>query len=233
MNDTRHDLGRLARVRDEELAGRESGPAARTLLAGLTAEPAPERPVAAWRRPVRRLALAAAVAVVAVVAAVAGPALLPDGATSYANSAIEIHRDGDDYVARIKDPLADGARYAEAFRAVGLDVEIELVPVSPRLVGMLLSSGSGGSGLGGNRVRTDVVGDGTGPVDCAKDPGRCTIVVRISADSSGWIRFKIGRAARPGEELQDCAGPAGCPQRPGSGESPLVSGPGASAGGGN
>jgi hypothetical protein len=234
MNDRSHDLRQISRVLDAELAGRQSTPAAQSLLATLVAEPADPGAVARARRwrPRRRLALVAAAAIVATVAAVAGPALLRGpGATSYANSAIEIRRDGDFYVARIKDPLADHARYAEAFRAVGKDVDIELVPVSPRRVGMLLYSGSGGSGFGGSRVETEIVPTGSERFDCALDPARCTIVIKISVDSSGWIRFKVGRAAQPGEALQDCAPPSACPEPPAGAPSAVA--PSAGTAGGN
>jgi hypothetical protein len=200
------DLRQLARVDDADLDGLATGPAAGALLAQLMTEPPEPR-----RRPLRRLVLVATAAVVALLAAVVGPSLVPGGATSYANSAVEIHREGDFYVARIKDPLADGARFAEAFRAVGLDVDIELVPVSPKRVGMLLSSGGGGGGLRGSRAMTEVVPNGPEKVDCALDPSRCSIIIKIDADSSGWNRFKVGRPAQPGEALQD-PDPSGGPR---------------------
>jgi hypothetical protein len=197
-------VARLARVRDEQLDGRASTPAARALLAELVVErvhvpdaPPRRRPAA---RPVRRLALASVAVAAMTVAVVVGPSLLagPGSATSYANSAIEVTRERDFFVARIKDPLADRAKYVEAFRAVGKDVDIELVPVSPRLIGRLLEA-SGGSG----RVSTELVSVGPRPVDCASQPASCTMVVRIAAETTGTVRYRLGRAARPGEMPQD------------------------------
>jgi hypothetical protein len=75
-----HQLTRLARVRDEELAGLESSPAARTLLAELVAGsvgpriPVPRR--GQGGRPSRRLVLAATVLAVLTAAMVIGPGVL-------------------------------------------------------------------------------------------------------------------------------------------------------------
>lgn len=213
-------VGPLARVRDEELAGLASGPASRALLASVVAEQV--EPTLTPR--LRRLVLAAAAVVAVTTAAVAGPGLLkdgPGGATSYANSAIDVRREGDYFVARIRDPLADHARYAEAFRAVGKNVEIELVPVSPKWVGDLIEAGADSDGP--VEVSTELVGPGSAPVDCASTPGHCTIVIRASAGTSGTVRYKLGRAAQPGETLQDPA--------PDAGEKPRRIGP--ANGGGN
>jgi hypothetical protein len=228
MTDSTHaewSVARLARVRDEELDGLEASTAARILLASLVAgHVCPHGPAASrwWGgRPARRLALAAAAAVAVTVAVVVGPSLLAGGtggATSYANSAIEVTREGRFFVARIKDPLADRAKYVEAFRAVGKDVDIELAPVSPRLVGQLLESSSGGSsGLSHVEVHTDFVSAGPESVDCALLPARCMLVIRISVNTTGWVRYKLGRAALPGETYQDpVRGPGAGPSNSGS-----------------
>lgn len=221
-------VARLARVRDEQLHGAEAGPQARALVAALLAEPgpapAPEMPSVARpstsdadRRPVgrgrrwagfapRRLASGLAIATALTVLAVAGPGLLgyrTGGATTYANSAIEVHREGDSLVARIKDPLADGSKFVEAYRAFGKDVRIDLVPVPPRLVGQLVRSG-GGSGL----VSSELVNLGAEPVDCGVQPADCTLVIRIAADTTGTVSYTFGRPARPGEAYRDPWAPA-------------------------
>jgi hypothetical protein len=212
-----HQVAGLARVRDEELNGLESSTAARTLLASLVAEqvhpydPAPRR----WPdgRQARRLALAVSAVGAMTVAAVVGPSLLWNGtgnATSYANSAIEVTREKDFFVARIKDPLADHAKYVEAFRAVGKDVDIELVPVSPRLVGQRIKA-SGGTGS----MSSEMVSSGPEPVDCSLKPESCTLVIRISRNTTGTVRYTLGRAARPGETYQDPIVGAGAPPAPG------------------
>ncbi|MFY1686856.1 hypothetical protein [Plantactinospora sp. WMMB782] len=222
MRDTRRAerrLAGLARVRDEELAGLEAGPAARALLSSIVAEPGhPPAPTPVYgrsSRPARRLVLAASALLAMSVAVVAGPSLLPERigkATSYANSAIEVRQEGDYFVARIKDPLADRSRYVEAFRAVGKDVEIELVPVSPRLVGVRIQAGGDGSGQ--VRASSELVSAGPIPVDCAVTPASCTLVIRISTDTTGTVRYRVGRAALPGEPTQDPAVPSGVPAPP-------------------
>lgn len=208
-------LSRLALVKDEELAGLAAGPVAWDLFAALVAErePAAERRDRAAEpgprrdragRTLRGL-VPAAVAVGAMsVAAVVGLSVLEDRtgrATSYANSAIDVRLEGDVYVARVKDPLADHALYVEAFKAIGKEVDITLVPVSPGRVGSLLEAG--GSGSGPVQATTDLVSSGSGSMDCAVTPASCTMVIRISADSTGSVWYRIGRAAQPGEAVHD------------------------------
>lgn len=201
MNDPTHaqrQVAGLAAVRDEDLTGIGSGPAARTLLTSIVAEPAEIVPLR--RRtvsPVRRWAVGAAAVAAMTVSITVLPDLLGGGlgtATSYANSAIEVTRDGDYFVARIKDPLADHEEYVEAFHAVGKDVNITLVPVPPRLVGQRLEA-SGGSGV----FYSEMVPAGPERVDCAVRPAACTLVIRISADTTGEVRYTVGRPAQPGE----------------------------------
>lgn len=218
MIDVRHperQVAYLARIRDEKLAGMASGPAARALLASLVAEQAQPAATAPRRSPVRRLVLAAAAVVAVAAVAVVGPGMMkdgPGGARSYANTAIDVRFEGDVLVVRIMDPLADPARYEEAFRAVGKDVDIELVPVSSPLVGQLLRAGTGPGGP--VEVHTELVGSGPDPIDCASTPARCTIVIRISRDTTGTVQYKVGRAAQPGETLQDPVRDAGEPSTP-------------------
>jgi hypothetical protein len=227
-------VARLARVRDEQLLGAAVTPPAQALLTALLAEPGPVRaggsPASAAaaaadgavlspgrRRTVparRRLLIGFAIAVVLTAVAVGGPGLLgyrTGGASTYANSAIEVHREDGALVARIKDPLADGAKFAEAYRAFGKDVRITLAPVPPRLVGQLLQSG-GGSG----RVSSELVALGSEPVNCGVRPAACTLVIRIPADTTGTVSYIFGRPARPGEPYRDPWAPGGpAARRPG------------------
>ena len=221
MNDPRTvegQVARLARVHDDDLHRVATGPAARALLAAVldtAVEPPParrwlrlpQRPVGR-ARPVRRLALAVCALSLMTIAVVLGPSLLgwPGNASSYANSAIAINREGDFFVARIKDPLADSAKFSEAFRAVGKDVDLELVPVSQRFVGQRIRA-DGGSG----RMSSEMVGSGPAAVDCAVDPASCTLVIRISTETTGTVRYTVGRAARPGEQVRDPAAGVGGP----------------------
>jgi hypothetical protein len=181
-------IERLARVRDEDLRGRHESPGARALLAAVTAEavPAPRRR--------GRLALAAAGVLTAGTAIVAGPFT---ATTTYASSAIDVRLDGDFYVATIKDPLADHAAYAKAFDAVGLDVDLRLVPVPSQRVGRLF----GTEGRGTGTTLTELIGPAG--VDCAHAPAACTLVIRVSKDTDGPVRYTFGRAAEPGESYQE------------------------------
>lgn len=203
-----NELRQLARVHDEDLAGRASGAGARMLLAAITATDDPgavQERGARRRRRTRRL-LAGALVTAAVVSAVAaGPGLLGDRAgtaTSYANAAMEIELQGDYWVAKVRDPFARHREYAEAFRAVGLDIDMRLVPVAPRQVGEIVRMGfSGGKGpskgIGGDRE----------PAGCTFGQGECRLKVTVGRDFTGKGFLYLGRAARPGERYES-SGPA-------------------------
>lgn len=125
-----NEVQNLARCRDQDLAGAASGAGAQALLTSITAEePQFEGRVVRTSRTRRALVGAVAAGGLAA-AAVIGPAFLGKGgtATSYANSAMDIRLQGDHYVAVIKDPLADFAKFTERFKAVGLNVRLEPAP---------------------------------------------------------------------------------------------------------
>jgi hypothetical protein len=117
-------------------------------------------------------------------------------ATSYANSAIDIRLEGDNWVGRIKDPFANPAEYEEAFRAVGLDVKLQLAPASPQKVGEIFQIGSGPRGAGTSRL-----GFREDPAGCKFTEPDCTLVLTMSVGSAGWI--KAGRPAKPGEAYEN------------------------------
>ncbi|GAT71353.1 hypothetical protein PS9374_07044 [Planomonospora sphaerica] len=214
MNDTDEVISQLARVRDAELAGQASTTGARTLLAAITAvrpdTAAPPSPADGRRWRMRLMAAAAVVSVLAT-GVVIGPSLLGDrSAVSYANSAVVIVRDGDQYVARITDPFADHARYSEAFHAVGLDIDLRPVPVSPGAVGQILGMVIGGDQVPDPRTEPDPSGPRFGGVALSTEtapkgcrPGRdsgCVMVVRIPVGFTGHVNVRLGRQARPGEQ---------------------------------
>ncbi|WP_329082240.1 MULTISPECIES: hypothetical protein [unclassified Streptosporangium] len=203
-----------ARVRDDELAGQASAAGARALLASITSESGSEVPAASPSRRwswSARLVAGALTAGVLVAGVVAGPGLLRDGsATSYANSAVDIVLDGEQYVARIKDPFADHARYTEAFRAVGLNITLRPVPVSRSSVGEIMGmiiTGDGGPDAGatpdpsGPRFGGVPLTMGTTSKGCepGKDAG-CVMVMRIPVGFTGKVDVRLGRQARQGEE---------------------------------
>ncbi|MFF5206428.1 hypothetical protein [Streptosporangium sp. NPDC000396] len=195
----------LARVEPGKPGGRSSGAGARALLASITAEEpdmAVERPRRARVYGPRRLVLGLAAAAALATGVVVGPSLLEDGrgvATSYASTEIDIRLEGDEYVARIKDPYADHEKYSKAFKAVGLDVEVSVAPVSPRAVGQVVSgSADNGSGTGSWTAGTE---DAEGK-ECKAGEEGCFLLLRIPADmKEAW--FKLGRQAEPGEAYQN------------------------------
>jgi len=158
----------------------------------------------------RGLIVGAVLTVVLAAVLAIGPSVVPgtsSSATSYANSAIEIEKEDGYWVARIKDPLADHERYAEGFRAVGLDVRLSLVPASPADVGRLVRLDAsktkagppqGGDGTPAPRVYMDISA-GEEPSGCRIGQGDCRLAVRISQDLQGAVSGELGRPAQQGE----------------------------------
>ncbi|MGP3920166.1 hypothetical protein [Nonomuraea sp. 10N515B] len=198
-----NELKRLARVHDEDLAGQASGAGARALLAAIIAEePVPEHARHRTRR-VRRLVVGAVALGGLAAAAVVGPTVLGERgpATSYANSAIDIELRGDTYVATIKDPFADHAKYTEGFKAVGLNVNLEVVPASPPWVGKI----AGMSLSGPLAPNGESIGSGTAPEGCTIGQDGCAITVTVPRGWTGWAAVRVGRAAEPEERYRNLA----------------------------
>ncbi|GAA4599730.1 hypothetical protein GCM10023194_80650 [Planotetraspora phitsanulokensis] len=196
----------LPRVQPGRPGGRPSDAGARTLLASIMEEEPGAAAVEPQRRyGFRRLALSLAAAALLATGIVVGPSLLQDGggaASSYASSEIEIQREGDEYVARIKDPYADHDKYSKAFKAVGLDVDLLIVPVSPSRVGMVVSGSVGASGPGNVTTWTSAMVD-RDERECKAGEKGCYLLLRLPADLTGKSWFKLGRQARAGETYDD------------------------------
>jgi hypothetical protein len=129
---------------------------------------------------------------------VVGPSLVTGhlgSATSYAGSAIDIRQENGEWVARIKDPLAEHEEYAEAFRAVGLKVDLQLVPVSPTFVGDLVLA------RGGSKPSGTFKG-GIEPAGCRIGEAGCHLAFRVPVGFEGQVRAQLGRPAEPGEPYQ-------------------------------
>ncbi|MFI0420277.1 hypothetical protein [Spongiactinospora sp. 9N601] len=192
MNET-NEINELARFRAEiprpELADlREQ----ERLLHAAMNDPAPT----GRRRPLPRLLIGATVTAAMAAAVVAGLTLLQDRAgtaTSYANAAIDIRLNGDEYMATIKDPFADHTQYSEGFKALGLEVGLQLVPVSPSRVGDIVRYGFSGT------TEADKLGGGLSPEGCAPGTPGCALTVTVSKGFSGKGTVYVGRSARPGE----------------------------------
>jgi hypothetical protein len=96
----------------------------------------------------------------------------------------------------IRDPLADPARYRAEFAQHHMDITLRLVPVSPSLVGTLVTSYSG-SGI------TAITA-----ANCDSGAGKCPPAgLRIPVSFHGPATIEFGRAALPGEQYVQ-AGPA-------------------------
>ncbi|GAA2210191.1 hypothetical protein GCM10009850_056500 [Nonomuraea monospora] len=191
-----NELSNLARVSDEELSGQASGAGARALFEAITAEqPQPEA-----ARPRRLLAAVAAAAALAAGVTVVN---LTGGATvSYASAELDITQEGGAWVARIKDPYAEHEKYTKGFAAVGLNVQVQIVPTSPSRAGKLLQQGGGSS-----------VWTGTEPEACEAGRPGCTLIVKVPVGAGGGAWVKFGRLARAGEayDLPGRANAAGEP----------------------
>ncbi|NUR92388.1 MAG: hypothetical protein HOY71_50660 [Nonomuraea sp.] len=191
-------LGRLATIRDEHLAGLAASAGADALLDRILAEPVPSKR--------GRIAFGLATVAVVAAAAIVGPAVLPGltgPATSYANSAIAIEQRGDQWVARVKDPYADHALYREAFQAVGLDVGLQIVPVSPRSVGHAVRMTTTGNVTEGKGI-----GGQLEPEGCTLGSAGCAFEVSVAVGFTGRGTVMLGRPARDGERYQDHADPS-------------------------
>ena len=190
----------LARIGTDEPGGRADGTRAQALFTDIIAQERQPTTAKAPRRlrdrhRARHTLLGLAASVVLALGVVLGPSLLGYGdgtSISYANSAVEIREKADTYVARIKDPYADQRRFSEAFRALGLDVEIKVIPVSPASVGKIVSM----QGAGPFRIRRE-------PEDCELADSGCFMVVTVPAALKGSMRFELGRPAKPGESYEN------------------------------
>ncbi|WP_406318655.1 hypothetical protein OHA77_14580 [Streptosporangium sp. NBC_01639] len=117
---------------------------------------------------------------------------LPFGgpATEYANAAVSIKKTDDHFSVTITDPAADRRRFEEAFRAVGLNVTVKVIPAAPdevgTLVGPIVPDGFTWHGsIGVQRL------EHCASVFCGK--------VWMPADFPGQVVFGVGRPAKPGE----------------------------------
>ena len=95
---------------------------------------------------------------------------------------------------KVKDPVADPARYRKEFAAHGLDVDLELEPTSPRETGSVIFL------EGGVKVVT-------APGHCGTKT--CDIGIKIPLGYKGFVRVVFGRTALPGEHYN--TGPGDTP----------------------
>jgi hypothetical protein len=182
-------------------------------IAAIVATP---RPVPATRGTARRPlwpAVAGGVAVAAVAVTVVGvsthgtgrPAVTavpaPPKASNVPNvqaAALSFTRTGKYLTVKVKDPVADPARYEKEFAAHGLNVDLRLEPSSAREVGSVIFLEDDGGG----RVKTI-----TAPGHCGSKT--CPVGIKIPLTYKAFVRVVFGRTARPGEHYN--TGPGDTP----------------------
>ncbi|HEX3489872.1 MAG TPA: hypothetical protein VHU92_11030 [Streptosporangiaceae bacterium] len=105
-------------------------------------------------------------------------------------------RHGGYIIVKVRDPLADPARYNAEFARHHLHIRLTMVPVSPSLVGTVVYMG---------------LSQGASPITPITAQGRCftggggsacPVGVRVPADFHGNAVLTFGRAARPGEKYE-------------------------------
>ncbi|MFD0480708.1 hypothetical protein ACFQ0B_80725 [Nonomuraea thailandensis] len=122
------------------------------------------------------------------VAMTVGPSILGAPDEVYAGEAVTVDRDGNDYVFYFTKGDPDPESLRKAFRSVGLDVSVTLVPVSPRDPFPYFSL-----------VRNGGIQTSYRSAECAERVGGCLGSMRVSAELTGPAEFRLGRPARPGE----------------------------------
>jgi hypothetical protein len=145
------------------------------------------------RRPVLISSLGAIAAVAVVAWLIASSAVRPQAAA--AAVAFRTGADGD-IVATVTDPFAAQSRLKAAFAEHGLDITVNLLPVSPSLVGTVVFI----SDNGGASAIQPLQG---GP--CVTGGGGCTIGLKIPATFTGQGDITLGRPAKPGETYESTA----------------------------
>lgn len=167
----------------------------------IVATSAEAEPVTASRTPVRRsnwsarprLALAGAFSllIVGIVAAtvVVGPGQDQPRALSFTDS-------GNTVIVRVVDPKADPKLYNAEFKAMGLKVKVEAVPVSAPWVGTFV--GYSLPDYQKENLKVLVPGEKCSGTLNASDPG-CQGGVEVPKNLKGWAEIEFGRAAQKGE----------------------------------
>lgn len=171
------------------------------------------------RRLLIAIPVAAGLAAAAVaITAIAGPGTV-GGPRQAQAAALSFSRPEGGYITvRIKDPLADPARYKKEFTAHGMNIDLRFVPVSPSLVGtIVMDGGNGPVPPGGPKIGPDgskvLTKDDLKPADprkvilisartcqAASGGDDCPVGVKIPVGYRNPYMVVFGRAAKPGEQ---------------------------------
>ncbi|WP_067821849.1 hypothetical protein [Actinomadura kijaniata] len=182
-----HDPARDVRVTDEQVE---------QALHALATGSVPARPAArpGWRR---RMLVGIPVTVAVTAAAVVGVQAVrtDESGTPRVGTAraLAFAQRGEFLEVRIVDPNADPEMYRKQFATHGLNVDLRVLPVSPSLVGTMLSYDEQTR----TRPRVTPLDGGGGCGDLWCQPG-----VRVPTGLRDRVTLTFGRAARPGERYQ-------------------------------
>jgi hypothetical protein len=127
-----------------------------------------------------------------------GPVQLgPDSAL-----ALSFNREGGYLVVIVRNPYADPARYRAEFAAHNLNVKLQMLPVSPSMVGSVIAFG------GTNLAELKPI---TAKGQCTDSSGAdCQVGIKVPINYTGAADIQFGRAAKPGEQYAS-AGSATAP----------------------
>lgn len=100
-------------------------------------------------------------------------------------------------VATVTEPFAAQSQLDAAFAAQGLKIRVNLMPVSPSIVGTVLFVGESSSGAA--QIRPLQGGH------CLMGGGGCPIGIEIPRDFKGTGSITLGRPAKPGERYDSSA----------------------------
>jgi hypothetical protein len=119
---------------------------------------------------------------------------LPDAAgvgPHPASAALDITRQGDDYIVTVKDLFADPKRYEREFKAVHLNISLGFEPATPSLEGVILTLSNAITAL-------------ERPGGCGFGHGQrgCQVGLRVPVGYKGTANVVLGRKALPGEEYK-------------------------------
>ncbi|MGI5489364.1 hypothetical protein [Microtetraspora malaysiensis] len=138
-----------------------------------------------WGRAVRPRPAGAAGAIAVLLAATAWLGSAP------ASAALDIEREGDQYVVTVKDMFAEPEMYERELRARGLKIDLRVVPVSASMVGEGLVLDGTPTSSGVTRIKA--------PGECRRPFSFCSIGLRIPVKYRKQVVVFLGRPTRQGE----------------------------------